>query len=288
MEAKYKTINQKRYLPDGRYLTRIVAKRDFGNVKKGDVGGFIEDTCNLSQSGHCWVAEKASVYGLARVSKDAVVRGYAVLKDRVIVTDHAVVEGRALLDQHVYVGGHAHVGNSTYLSGTATVVGNARLFCYGFRSQSGKTLMPNVRDLVRIKDFAFLEGRVSIRDNAVLGGKCKIIGRVRILQNAFVGDEAEIRGSVEISGNAHVIQFARVRDRSVITNNALVGGHSLICGRSLITGAACVIGQCFVENEIVSGDCYMTTRNGWLVTIPNSRISERSSHAVTPLSATSR
>ena len=36
-------------------LFRIKALKDFGNVKKGDLGGFIEKTDNLSQEGNCWV-----------------------------------------------------------------------------------------------------------------------------------------------------------------------------------------------------------------------------------------
>ena len=261
---KYQTINQKRYLPDGRCLSRIVAKRDFGNIKKGTLGGFIEDTHNLSQTGNCWIGEKAMVYGFARISKDAIVRGQAVVKDRVIVTDNAVVEGNTLLDQHVFVGGHAYIGNSTYLSGTATIVDHARLYCYGFHSRSGKTLMPNVNGLVRIKDFAFLEGRVSIRDHAVLAGHCKIIGSVRVHENAWIGDEAEIRGYALISGTAHVIQKACICGRSIITGNALIAGQTVLGGKSLVTCNAIVRIDGQIDNQIFSGDQYVTSKNGWL------------------------
>jgi len=264
METKYTIINQNRYLPDGRCLFRIVAKRDFGNIKKGTFGGFIENSHNLSQTGNCWVGEKASVYGFARVSKDAIVRGQAVVKDRVIVTDNAVVEGCTLLDQHVFVGGHAYIGNSTYLSGTATIIDHARLYCYGFHSRSGKTLMPNVNGLVRIKDFAFLEGRVSIRDHAVLAGHCKIIGGVRIHENAWIGDEAEIRGRVLISGTAHVIQKACICDRSIITGNALIAGQTVLGGKSLVTCNAIVRIDGQIDDKIFSGDEYVTSKNGWL------------------------
>ncbi len=262
---KYKTINQKRYLPDRRSLSRIVAKRDFGNVKKGTLGGFIEDTHNLSQKGDCWIGEKAAVYGLARVSKDAVIRDYAVLKDRVIVTDHAVVEGHAILDQHVYVGGHAHVGNSTYLSGVATIVGDARLFCYGFHSPSGRKLLPNVSGLARILDFAFLEGRVSIRDHAVLAGHCKIIGRVRVMDHALIHDEAELRGRVLVGGTAHVIQKSCLCDQTLVAGNALIAGNTILGGQSFVTADAIVMIDGRVDNHIFSGDEYVTSGKGWLM-----------------------
>ena len=36
-------------------LTQIRALRDFGAVKAGDLGGWIESEKNLSQGGDCWV-----------------------------------------------------------------------------------------------------------------------------------------------------------------------------------------------------------------------------------------
>lgn len=52
---------------DGRKLYRIRAVKDFGDVKKGDLGGFVETEDNLSQTDDAWVYGKAMVYGEARV-----------------------------------------------------------------------------------------------------------------------------------------------------------------------------------------------------------------------------
>ena len=50
-------------------LWRIKALRDFGNVAKGDIGGWIEGEKNLSHEGDAWVYGKAEVSGDARVSR---------------------------------------------------------------------------------------------------------------------------------------------------------------------------------------------------------------------------
>jgi hypothetical protein len=50
-------------------LYRVVALKDFGNVKAGDIGGWVESEHNLSQEGDCWV------YGDAYVCDDAQVYG---------------------------------------------------------------------------------------------------------------------------------------------------------------------------------------------------------------------
>ena len=58
-------------------LKRIRALIDFGNVKKGELGGFIEKEENLSYAGDAWVSGNAWVYGNAWVSGDAEVSGNA-------------------------------------------------------------------------------------------------------------------------------------------------------------------------------------------------------------------
>ena len=42
-------------------LFRIVALKDFSNVKKGDLGGLIEKEGNLDQQGNCWVYGDAKI-----------------------------------------------------------------------------------------------------------------------------------------------------------------------------------------------------------------------------------
>ena len=67
----------------GTKLFRIRALVNFGNVEKGDLGGFVEKEENLDQSGNAWVSGNAEVYGNAEVSGNAKVSGdwdYAIVK----------------------------------------------------------------------------------------------------------------------------------------------------------------------------------------------------------------
>ena len=68
----------------GKKLFRIKALVAFGNVEKGELGGFIEKEDNLSHDGDAWV------YGNAQVSGDALVSGNAQVSDD---ADYAVVKG---------------------------------------------------------------------------------------------------------------------------------------------------------------------------------------------------
>ena len=56
-------------------LFRIKALIEFGNVKAGDLGGYIEKEENLSHMGNAWVSGNAQVSGDAQVFGDARVSG---------------------------------------------------------------------------------------------------------------------------------------------------------------------------------------------------------------------
>lgn len=68
----------------GHKLFRIKALVAFGDVEKGELGGFIEKEDNLSHDDNAWVFGDAQVFGDARVSGDAQVSGNA---------DYAAVAG---------------------------------------------------------------------------------------------------------------------------------------------------------------------------------------------------
>ena len=73
----------------GKTLYRIRAVRDFGSVKTGEFGGYIEKEENLSHFGNAWVSGNAKVSGNARVSGNACVCGDAEVSD----TRHFFVQG---------------------------------------------------------------------------------------------------------------------------------------------------------------------------------------------------
>ena len=68
----------------GKKLFRIKALVEFGDVKAGELGGYVEKEGNVSQAGNARVYGNAWVSGNARVSGDARVYGDA---------DYALVQG---------------------------------------------------------------------------------------------------------------------------------------------------------------------------------------------------
>ena len=79
----------------GTALHRIKALKDFGNVKKGELGGYVESERNLSQEGNCWVCGNAKVCGDAEVCGNAKVCGDAKVCGNAWVFGNAEVCGNA-------------------------------------------------------------------------------------------------------------------------------------------------------------------------------------------------
>ena len=88
---KYELLKDNAITPFGRTLYRIKATTDFGNVKKGELGGYIEKEENLSHLGNAWVSGNARVSDDAWVSDNARVSGNArvsELGDVIVFKNH--------------------------------------------------------------------------------------------------------------------------------------------------------------------------------------------------------
>ena len=102
-------------------LHRIQALRDFGDIKAGDLGGFIEKESNLSQDGNCWVYDTAKVYG------DAKIFGNALVDDNAKVFGYAEVHGCAKVSNNAEVYGNTDVYGNAKIYGNAEVSGSSKV-----------------------------------------------------------------------------------------------------------------------------------------------------------------
>ena len=94
MQKKFKLTNETK-THFGTTLHRIKALVSFGDVCKGDKGGFVETDANLSHNGNAWVCGNAEVYGDAEVYGNAEVCGGAEVYGNAKVCGNAEVCGNA-------------------------------------------------------------------------------------------------------------------------------------------------------------------------------------------------
>lgn len=121
------TTNTKMWF--GRKLYQIKALKDFGNVKAGELGGYIEKEENLSHDGIAWVFDNACVCDDAKVYDDAYVYGNACVFD------------------NAHVLGNAQIYDTTWVHCDAQISSNADYICFkGFGSENRNTTMFRTRN----------------------------------------------------------------------------------------------------------------------------------------------
>lgn len=197
-DLKYK-LTDETIIFKAQKLYRIKALKDFGDVKKGDLGGFIKNESCLDHQGLCWVYDNAKVLsdgrvvGDAKVTHDAVVFKGKIFSNGIVshsaiildgsvgkdskVLDNAQISGDAIIDESkVLKNGKVHGFElrKSKVSDNAKVEGHGRL--YG-SSVYGEAI---IRDRVHIYDME-IGGRVVLSDRMYLSGPGKILDENEVL-----------------------------------------------------------------------------------------------------------
>jgi hypothetical protein len=117
---------------DGTYVTktlfRIMALRSFGNVLKGEIGGWVESESNLSHEGDCWISNNGKVYYNAVVSENAHVYNEAEVYDNAKIYGNAEVFGNAKVYGNASIYENAKILDNVKAYDNAKVYGDVVLF----------------------------------------------------------------------------------------------------------------------------------------------------------------
>ena len=160
---------------NGVILYRIKALIDFGDVKAGELGGYVEKETNLSQYGDAWVYRHAQVYGNAQVFGNARIFDYAQVFGNARIFDYAQVFGNAFVLEDALVSESAWVYGDARICSDAKASGNARIF-----------------------------GNARISGNAHIFGDSLVYGNARIFGNAHIFGDPLVYGDACMCDNAQV------------------------------------------------------------------------------------
>ena len=185
MENKYEFVDETKTVFGGIVLHRIKALRSFGDVKAGDLGGFIEKEMNLSHEGNCWIYDNAEVYGKAYVYDNALIRNDAIICGRANVFGNA----------HVY--DNAIIGDNAFIYGDANVFGNAHVY-----------------------DNSCVFGNAYVYDNSHVYGDAKAFGNSRVYGDAKAFGNAYVYGDANVCGNARVCNEALIHGNANISKTS--------------------------------------------------------------------
>lgn len=176
MIKKYESTDETITLKDGVVLHRIRALKSFGDITKGDLGGWIEKEDNLSHNDNAWVYDNAKVYDNACIYDNAKVYGNACVYNDACVSSKACVYGNAKVYNKAKVHDNAWVCDNAWVHDNAWVYGNACVYenaCVG-----GKTCVYN---------DARVYGYAKVYGYARAYGYAKVYGNACILDEQIIG-----------------------------------------------------------------------------------------------------
>lgn len=124
---KFELVENLTLYHNGGLLYRIRSLKNFGDVKKGDIGGWVESEKNLSQKGLCWIYDDAKVCAKARVSENARVMDLAVVDSNARVYGTAGVCDDSRVTNGSIVSGNSFIIGNGYIGGDVVVNGHERI-----------------------------------------------------------------------------------------------------------------------------------------------------------------
>lgn len=169
---------------EGRVLNRIRALASFGDVKEGDLGGFIEKQENLSiltQEGNSWIYDDAKVFGEAIIAVNGKVKDNAIVFEKAMISDNAVISNNAKLFGRAYAGGAAEIKDNAVVSGHVKILDGAKI--------SGD---------IKVKGYTSIWGDTSI------SGDSKFEGCINIYNNTI--EKLQAGSIININNNLMYVQ----------------------------------------------------------------------------------
>jgi UDP-3-O-[3-hydroxymyristoyl] glucosamine N-acyltransferase len=187
-------------------LYQIRALQDFGNVKKGDLGGWVEKEENLSHDGNCWIYDNARVFNNGKV------------KDNARIFNNSEISHNASINNNVEIYGQTNIWDNTKIYDEIEIHGDNVI----------------IEDNAEIHGQCLITRRVEIRANAkimsnggMIKGNALIVGDLFISGNAKIGGHTKIMGKTVITSNNDIFWIPNIGPKH-ITITAYRGSNNEI------------------------------------------------------------
>lgn len=165
-------------------LHRIRAVTDFGGVKAGELGGWIEKEENLSHEGESWAY------------KDAIICENAKVKENAIISENAVVRENAIISGNAQIHGNAQIYGCSKIHGDAEIFGNAIVYGHS-----------EVSETTRIC------GDVVVYNSNIYGDT--VLRSETVLQNADIFSTSQVLTVGPIGSRDGITAFYRDKDGGI-------------------------------------------------------------------------
>lgn len=197
--AKYKVDYEDKIKYGGRILYRIVALRDFSDVKAGDRGGYVQSERNLSQQGDCWIYDEAMAMDNTLVAQNAKMYHSAKLWGSAKMTNFAEIHNKAQMFNKSFMGGHARIFGESMMYDCSKILDLAEM-------HGCSCIMNN----------ASMYDDSSMYDYSIMCGTAEMHGGSEMHDKSSMFDNARIHGNTKLYGIVHLSGNTEIRGDAVI------------------------------------------------------------------------
>ena len=220
IDKKYELTNEVMEY-DGHTLHRIKALKDFFNINKGDLGGWVESEDNLSQYGNCWVFNNSKVYGNVEIYDDARVINSIIhqinesfiKRYNIQIFDNASVINSIIQGTRIFIAKDSSVSSSIIngtrinLTNTSNIF-NSQINVYGL----------NISDYCTVKD-----SKIAGHDIAISGQSIITMSEIiTSINKKSEGNSINIR----IDGSVYISNSNIIKDNLILFGNMIIDNKS--------------------------------------------------------------
>lgn len=160
-----------------RTLYRIRALKDFADVKKGDLGGWVSSENNLSQEGNCWIYNEAKCMDNAKMYNNSTMHDYSEMRgnstmhdcsemhDNSKKCDNSEMHNCSEMHNNSIMFGHSKMYGNSMMCGNSTMYDDSKMFddsaMYDCSEMYGSSVM---------FDNSEMYGESEMHDNSVMYG----------------------------------------------------------------------------------------------------------------------
>lgn len=241
-------------------VVQLVATKDFGKIKKGDLGGWVlnDGKPHLSHDGECWIFPNATLLGfITKVSGDAIVGnpGFGQPFDEILIKNSSISEEVLIQGENIKI-------ESSNVKGDTTIISHGVVYIEGTSIQDGATIVAHPGDNVQIINC-------NIQQHSTVANNANVIGST--LWASVVTDRAYVKDSIlrktKVAGRA-TVRMCDLTD-SAVTDDAVLDVCHAFCD-VLVKGSATVT-YTYIPNEArIQGDAIvrgitdvLVFRNTW-------------------------
>ena len=160
-------------------LYKIRALKNFSDVKKGDLGGWVSSENNLSQEGNCWIYDEAKCMDNARMYDNSCMYDYSEMYD----------------SSRMY--GYSKMYDSSEMHDSSTMYGNSIM--YGNSMMCGYSKMfdnTEMFDDSAMYEYSVMNGYSIMFGNSEMHGDSEMHDHSRMYGDSILKDEEKLYGEL--------------------------------------------------------------------------------------------